>query len=272
MPTQLAWVLFDEVPTLTIAALQPILAAHWPDRPRITETTEEEAGGLSFQWGPVRVLITPIRVPVPGTEMEAALIHSPLWPDATEPVRKHRCHVIVAVLGDLSPAENCAVLTRAMMTVMEASPAALGAWWPYARHLVRKDIFCKLTTELLPDGPPWLLWVQFRTAWVEVNQRSAGHTVGLAPLGLMEIEAPESHEAPSRLRDRFTGLAQYLFENGLIIACGNTIGEDDEERIRVRHTESSFGAEGTVLQLVYEQALPTASRWKRLFSSRARPH
>ncbi len=49
-------------------------------------------------------------------------------------------------------------------------------------------------------------------------------------LGLMEIEAQDSPEPPSELRDRLFGLAEYLIDNGLVIRDGDTVGADAKEK------------------------------------------
>ncbi len=67
----------------------------------------------------------------------------------------------------------------------------------------------------------------------------------------MEIEAVGTPEKPSELFDRFIGLTDYLLTNGPVIRDGNTIGEDENERIRVVYGQSNFGHEGEVMQLKY---------------------
>ena len=62
----------------------------------------------------------------------------------------------------------------------------------------------------------------------------------------MEIEAVQTPEEPSELFDRFIGLTDYLLTNGPVIEDGNTIGEDEHERIKVIvYGESNFGHEGS---------------------------
>ena len=57
------------------------------------------------------------------------------------------------------------------------------------------------------------------------------------------------------------GLALYLIENGLVIKDGHTVGEDENERIKVSYTDSAFGNEGEVMRLDYEAVAKKKSWW-----------
>ena len=74
-------------------------------------------------------------------------------------------------------------------------------------------------------------------------------------LGYAEFEAVSVREAVSDLRERFYSLAYYLLDHGPVIKDGDTVGQDQDEKIRVKLVESSFGQKGKVMRLVYEQTV-----------------
>jgi len=50
--------------------------------------------------------------------------------------------------------------------------------------------------------------------------------------------------------------------NGLVINDGDTVGEDENEIIKVIYDQSSFGQEGKILSLNYSKAKPKKSGLK----------
>jgi hypothetical protein len=132
--------------------------------------------------------------------------------------------------------------------------------WGKAGHLVSAKVFRGFAEKMLPDGFPLYIWIDFRVG-PGPDGKTAGFTRGLDALELMELETLNSPEPPGELRERFFGLALYLIENGLVIQDGDTVGEDEIERIKVSYTESAFGNEGQVMRLDYE-AVAKKKAWR----------
>lgn len=152
-------------------------------------------------------------------------------------------------------------LSQATVAAMATCPAALGTYWGNARMVVPKGTFIDFAEQILPQGPPVPIWVDFRTGR-DGERSSSGFTCGKAALGHMEIEAQGVPEPPAELRERFSAIAGYLLENGPVIRGGDTIGEDEIEHIRVRYSDSAFGSEGEVMRLEYERASQDKPWWK----------
>jgi hypothetical protein len=125
--------------------------------------------------------------------------------------------------------------------------------WGKAGHLVSAKVFRGFAEKMLPGGFPLYIWIDFR-AGPGPDGKTAGFTRGLDALELMEFETLNSPEPPGELRQRFFGLALYLIQNGLVIQDGDTVGEDENERINVSYAESVFGNEAEVMRLDYEAA------------------
>ncbi len=67
---------------------------------------------------------------------------------------------------------------------------------------------------------------------------------------------------PNMLRDRLTGLADYLITNGPVIKDGDTLGEDKHEKIQAIYADSGFGYDGKVMSLNYTKTKVKKSFFK----------
>jgi hypothetical protein len=201
----------------------------------------------------------------PWHELEGPCATSILWPKAASELRGHAAHTFVTVNAGLDPVAKSTVLTQVTVAVMAASPDALGVLWSNAMLLVPKALFVDFARDVLPHGPPLDIWVDFRIRKLG-DTSCAGFTTGLAALGLMELEVPDSPEKPWELRQRLQSVAGYLLEHGAVINDGDSVGENADERIRVRFGKSEVGIPGTVMRLTYGEGLGAA--WRRLFSPR----
>ena len=234
--------------------------SYWPDLPGVSGL-EEKDGTLSLQIGDANVIMAKMPAPIPWSELEGPCATSVLWPNAAEEIKKHKIHWIVTVSGELRPLPLSRLLTQASAAAMEACPSAIGVYWGNATLVVPKGIFLDFTKEILPQGPPLHLWVDFRVGKGSETS-SAGFTTGMKALGHKEFETQAAPESPGELRERLLSLAGYVIENGPVIRDGDTVGEDAVERIRVVYSKSSFGHKGKVMRLVYEKESPKKPWWK----------
>jgi len=198
--------------------------------------------------------------PIPWTDLEGPCATSILWKNAAEEVKAHQAHIVVTVLSELEPVEKAILLTQCTAAVLAASDAAIGVYWGRATLVVPKVIFLEFAEKILPVGPPLDIWVDFRVGWT-TKTASAGFTQGMEALGHMELEVLEIPEKPAELRQRLQELALYLLENGPVIRDGHTVGQDENEKIRVVYSESAYGNARQVMRLQYEAA-PKRPWWK----------
>lgn len=223
--------LFSEEPVISLEKIQKYIEATWHDVGKLHDFELVEHSG-SFRIGEVSVVIGNMGAPVPWGDLEGPCATSVLWPDSRNELREHKSHMIVTVSSnELTPVEQSILLTQVTAAVMSVSQGALGVFWTNSLMVVPSNLFIDFAKEILPKGPPIDIWIDFRID-VEGSRRSSGFTTGLAALGLMEIEAVEAPESANALRDRLSGLADYLIRNGLVIKDGDTYGLDENERIR----------------------------------------
>lgn len=235
---------------LSVVELTQHLANTWPSLPAIEDVQENDYTS-SFCVGVAKVILAEISTGIPWSELEGPCSTAILWPDAEADLRDHFEHVILTVSGELDEVAASTLLTQVTASLLAVLDASTGVYWNNAAKLIRKDLFIELTREILPQGPPLYLWVDYRMAR-DGDTTSAGFTNGMQSLGLMELETKLAPEVPSELMQRFVGIGNYLIQHGLVINDGDLIGEDAGEKIRVVFSESAFGHATQVMRLVYE--------------------
>jgi hypothetical protein len=236
------------------------LTSRWPNLPSPTEF-EVNDNIATFNVGSAMVFLAPMPAPIPWSDLEGPCATSLLWKNATNEVKNHQQHLLVTVHGELDPIEHSALLTQVTTAVLAVSSSAIGVYWGNATLIVPKAIFIDFAMEVMNEGPPLHIWVDFRVGG-ESDQTSSGFTSGMVALGHMELEAKNTPEQPADLRERLMGLAGYLLDKGPVIKNGDTIGEDAHERIRCVYSKSAFGHEGKVMRLQYEPASRQKPWWK----------
>lgn len=253
--------LFRKEPNISLEQVESYVASTWSDVATFGDHEVDEHS-VSFATGNALVVIGNMSAPVPWGSLEGPCATSVLWPEAKNELLDHKSHMIVTVSSDeLTAVELSILLTKITAAVLAVGDGALGVFWSNAVMVVPRNLFIDFSKEVLPKGPPLHIWIDFRLG-AEDSKHSSGFTCGLAALGLMEIEAVNSPEPVNALRDRLTGLAEYLIRNGLVIKDGDTMGEDEKELIRVNYQKSSFEQEGLVLKLDYSQYLPRKRKLK----------
>lgn len=260
MAVGLCMVMFLDDPNLSIEEFKSSFSDQWPDAGAIGDPQGTD-DSLSLDLPDCSIVIAKMPAALPWSELEGPCATSLLWPEATQQVPQHQTHAIVTVTGDLDPIRIATRVTQAATALIHAVPSSQGVYWGNAALLVPGPLFVEMATELLPEVPPLYLWVDVRVGMDQENS-SSGFTTGMSTLGLMELEAENAAEPPGELRERLFGLVGYLVENGLIINDGDTIGEDQYEKIRVVYADSTFGHPEKVMRLVYEQSSPKSPWWK----------
>lgn len=249
MSISIAMVALGKKPVLSGIEIQRDLRETWPSLPALGPLSRKD-NVLTFDVGDAWVAIALMPAPIPWSDLEGPCATSVIWPHAEVDLKKHVAHIIVTVSSEEGPIERAKLLTQVCAAILATTQASIGVYWGDATLVIRKDIFRDFAVEILPDGLPINAWIDFRVGRNEEGLTS-GFTTGLKALGHMELETENASDTPGDLRERLVAIAGYLLENGPIIKDGNTVGEDEHERITVRYAESAFGHEGKVMRLDY---------------------
>lgn len=260
MAVMISMVLLKEDVTPSAADVKNHLKTNWPEL-KVTVDPKQPEDMISLSVDSQMVILAKMPAPFPWSDLEGPCATSILWKNATKELKGHKIHWIVTVNGDLEPLEHSKLLTQVTAAFMAACPAATGVYWGNATLIVPKAIFIDFAKEVLPEGPPLHIWVDFRVGR-DSEKTSSGFTAGMKALGHMEFETKDCPEPPGELRERMLALAGYVLENGPVIRNGDTVGEDANEKIRVVYSKSMFGHEGQVMRLKYETESAAKPWWK----------
>jgi len=258
MSTPIAMVPLAKGAKLSLSTIQQTFIATWPrlPRPMDPKKTDQE---LSFSVGGSTVFFRVVPQLIATPEFSKACAESWLWPDAQKMLHEHRGHVVITTESRETRLNQVKFVSLATTALLISTPGAFGVYWREGNLVSSSEMFREFCVEMLPDSLPLYIWVDFRVSKTN-HGRSMGYTHGLSQFGLMDLESLNAVEDPEGLRERFFGLAVYLIENGLIIKNGDTIGEGDQEKVRVVYGDSSFGHLKRVMRLEYDALAKTVRK------------
>lgn len=160
------------------------------------------------------------------------------WPGAHEVAKKHRGHLIVSILGRNQQSLARARLTTAVVGALIATmPQSCAVVWDgkIARPAAEWRDLSELAYAPFPDYP-YSLWLDVLPYRTEAGIGAV--TVGLSAFVEREIEFETSRLTIAAMIEKVCSIAVYLIEHGPVLKDGDTIGEDAQERILVRHGNS----------------------------------
>lgn len=228
------------------------LESTWFDLPLIGAVDKKD-NTFGMHVGDADIIVGHMPAPIPWGDLEGPCATSWIWPDAAKVLKQHRSHLIVTVTGEDDPVARSRLLTQAVAAIIAAGEGVAGVYWCDARIVISPEVFRDFAVDVLPGGPPVHIWIDFRVGKNDQGGTS-GFTTGMSALGHMEIETENASEPPGELRERLIALTGYLLENGPIIADGNTVGSDENEKIQVVYSPSAFGHPDQVMRLDYQAA------------------
>ncbi|MBT9136811.1 MAG: hypothetical protein DDT34_01897 [Firmicutes bacterium] len=238
--------------TLTAARLEEEFAAMWPLLPKPI-SIGTHADQLSLSVGEYDIVAMTMGAPIPWPDLEPICKASLLWPEALSDLRNHADHMVVTVQTQGGPIEKAQFLTQVCACILSAcSEQALGVFWLNATLLVPAQIFLDTTLKVMSEALPLYIWIDFQTG-IDAQGKVSGFTNGMEALGHLELEATDVPEPAEKLWTRLYDIAEYILENGAVIADGDTVGNNNSERIQVVYGPSLYGRRGDVMRLEYQQ-------------------
>ncbi|MBX7184667.1 MAG: DUF4261 domain-containing protein [Vicinamibacteria bacterium] len=189
--------------------------------------------------------------PIPWSDLAGPAAAAWHWKEATEVLEAHKSHLLVGLLRDdgLPPLKRAIMLTLLTASVIECASDCTGVYWGSGTAVTPAERFARSAQLMTPEELPLFSWIEFRVFQGEEPETWCVFTTGMKALGHLEIEVRDSRVGASELVDRVYGIAHYLTQAGPVLKDGDTVGDSDEERIRVRHTPSAWDREGPVLRL-----------------------
>ena len=190
---------------------------------------EKDDDALVFEVGDMLAAVSLNNYPIPGGEAEGNAENNYMWEDAVKVAKKHRAHLMVAVLGK---EENLLEKGKLFTKVVAACCRQEYATGIYTSGVVFEPRFYEGFADMMKnDELPIFNWIWFGL-WQ--NEKGLnGYTYGMEVFGKDEMEVLGTNADPNDLRDFLASLASYVLENDVELHDGETIGftADDKHAI-----------------------------------------
>ena len=190
---------------------------------------EKDDDALVFEVGDMLAAVSLNNYPIPGGEAEGNAESNYMWEDAVKVAKKHRAHLMVAVLGK---EENLLEKGKLFTKVVAACCRQEYATGIYTSGVVFEPRFYEGFADMMKnDELPIFNWIWFGL-WQ--NEKGLnGYTYGMEAFGKDEMEVLGTNADPNDLRDFLASLSSYVLENDVELHDGETIGftADDKHAI-----------------------------------------
>lgn len=193
-----------------------------------------------------------IPAPIPGGEADDNADGNFLWPNGKDEAAKHGSHVIVTNIGGgkQTPVQSAIVVSRLALVALNVFDG-IGVYWGNASVCNSRGIFEDFCEGISEKHVPVPMWVRFQL--VRASDDEIGlYTLGMRQFGLMDIEVDRCKMDLEDLFEVVSNIAHYLIQSGPVIADGNTVGANEDERILVHHRPSMIDDDRQVYKIVFE--------------------
>lgn len=212
---------------------------------------QEKDGNIIVNIDDETAFISFIPAPIPWSNLEGPCTTAWYWPEATDMMKKHEAHALISIMPKNT---NKAVLERVIsITHLTASVAkatnALGIYWGSGALVQSPEYFINECLEFDPDYLPLDLWIDFRVEQYP-GEKCNIITTGMDAFGHMEIEIIESSKPAYDSFEFAFNVGNYLLKNGPIINDGDTIGDNEDHKIKVKYNKSIWSRPNQVMNIL----------------------
>lgn len=187
-----------------------------------------------------------VESPVPDGEAEQNAQYNYMWREAVQVAKSHKAHLIVSVVDAQNPKVGGILFSMALAIVCR-DVNTLGVY--YNNVVVQPEYIFAGNEFLKKDQFPILSLVWFGLS--KSDKGVSAYTTGLRNLGKDEIEIVDVNKNPNEIRELLLNIASYVIEEDIILHAGETIGEDNTQRLRIVKSEG-VNVEGESLKILYE--------------------
>jgi hypothetical protein len=189
-----------------------------------------------------KIFYTLMPAPIPWQELEGPCSTAWYWPEATELMSKQTAHIIISILpnpsSNLSSIDKAILLSKVTAAILYNSNS-IGVYWGTGTVVNSKDVFIEKIRQISKNNLPFELWIDLRLQRTE-NGNVRFFTTGMDAFGHMEFEIRDSKMSENEMFSFMYNIIAYLMENGPVIKDGDTIGGDENQRIKVRYGKSMW--------------------------------
>lgn len=207
---------------------------------------QENADAMVFDVDNMRVVIGYMDAPVPNGEAEKNAAMNYMWKDAEKETKKHKAHIIVAVMGDEEDLEKKAKLYVKAVTSMCKQNNVIGI---NTNGIVYEPGFYLEMAGLMKEDSMPL----FNLVWFGLVRSEHGfhaYTIGLDSFGKDEIEILDAEEDPETLRGFLMDIVGYVMDNDVTLHAGETIGLTEDQKLPITRSQGVC-IDGVTLKIQY---------------------
>lgn len=204
--------------------------------------------------GDLTLVVTMMPLPIPNGEAEHYAGANFMWKDAVEQVKKHRAHILVAVIGEGNPVEKAALFTKAVECCLHFD-GAIGVYSDGA--VFEKKMYLDFAAMLKQEQLCIPLWVWFGLYFTDENV--VIYTFGMKKFGkdemefLIDIAHQEDSEFLNSARYYLMDIANYVIASDVTLNEGETLGISQDHHILIQKREG-IAVDGMTLQMEYHPA------------------
>jgi hypothetical protein len=262
-PTYGVELLYEELPALPKEALCAAIGRRSPESKPLDD--DQRSGALAFVHTehlvhgaiPTQCLIVAADKPARAKGDPKALEQSWSWPEAKAVVPGCRVSVLVTDLlsSSLDHRDRLELFQKVLAAVLEVAPCRALHWMRTQQYL-RPEAFLAGTADGYRRLLPGTVNVRFyrisghRDRPGEPSQDMIMDTLGLAALGLPDLQCHFRLLEARAVAAVLYSAASYLFDNGPVIESGHTIaGTNATDRWRCQHAEALVSPKRTVIDV-----------------------
>lgn len=211
------------------------LSAHW--QINISDVTEQE-DAITFSVGEFLCALTPIPCPIPNEEAQQRAQGNYYCPDAIEIAKKHKQHIIVAVMNETKGTEIEGMkLYSKIIDSCLVQNSAIGVYTSgtvFSADFYHHNCIQYLDGEMIPV----MLWI-----FIGIGQNEQGnqlYTVGMEKFAKKEMEILNSNVDMRTLHTSLMSMCSYIITANLTLQDGETIGFSAEQKWAIKLSKSVY--------------------------------
>lgn len=184
---------------------------------------------IVFEIDGMMAAVSMMSYPIPGGEAEENAENNYLWPDAVKAARKHRAHIMVAVLGKGDDFIKKGKLYAKIIAACCRQKYATGI---YTSGVVFQPEYYEHFADMMKDD----LLPIFNWIWIGLYKGEKGmnaYTYGMDIFGKDEMEVLDADAKPEELHGFLADIVSYVLNGDVVLQDGETIGftENDKHAI-----------------------------------------
>lgn len=214
------------------------------------QTVQTRETAILFRLGRDDAAVALVPKPISWTTLEGPCATAWWWPEATEKMRNHNSHILVALAGAADDLIRRPITLTQLTAAVTAQVDAAGVCWGQGRLVHSPQGFVEEARDIAIDRLPLHLWIDFRVERTAEGMHRL-FTTGMTEFRQPEIEIPPTEKDPAEMIDFAYSVASHLITSRATIEDGQTFGRTETEKVLASRAPSMLDDSVEVLQLSF---------------------